>query len=451
MRSTKLSSAFAAAAALLAIAPAGAVAAPKLPQQKGQVSLAGCRLSESADPHVVNSGDSVLVTGALTCPGGAAVSGQTVTVYERIAGVPGGFKIVGTAPTTGDGSYVFTPPPVITDSTFYTRAAGARSVNRTVRVAPQVTLATSPLLPEGSQLLTGRAHGVTFTGSVNPIDTGAEVVLERESGGSSEEWFIIHAHVFVKANGTFTFVHRFGMPGDANLRVILRPHGKFDARGASNVLTYEISQTQNPNLTLEPSADPISYGQPLTLKGVVKSGAGQKVALMAHTFGTTLAKIGETTSGTGGAYEFKIPSMTQSTHFHTTSGTVSSAVVFEGVKWVITSASASAISKVTSGQEVTFSGLVSPGRVGHFVYLERRNSFGSGTYHVVDLGTITAGTPTTGTFAIKYPVIGSGKQEYRIQILGDPINQGSSSAPFVLEVTPAFITKAPLVQPKLPR
>jgi hypothetical protein len=98
---------------------------------------------------------------------------------------------------------------------------------------------------------------------------------------------------------------------------------------------------------------------------------------------------------------------------------------------------------------VTFSGTASPDRAGHFVYLERRNSFGSGAYHVVDLGTISSSTPTIGTFAIKFAVIGSGKQEYRIHIAGDPINQGASSAPFMLEVTPAFITKAP-VQPKLP-
>jgi hypothetical protein len=449
MRSTKLSSAFAAAAALLAIAPAGALAAPKLPLHKGHVSPAGCRLSESADPHVVNSGDSVLLTGALTCPGNAGVSGQTVTVYERIAGVPSGFKIIGTPTTVADGSYVFTPAPVITDSTFYTRTAGARSPNKTVRVAPQVTLGTSPLIPEGSQLLTGRSHAMTFMGSVNPIDSGAEVLLERESGGSSEEWFIIQAHAFVKPDGTFKILHTFGVPGDANLRAIVRPHGKFDARGASNVLTFEISQAQNPNLTLEPSADPVSFGQPLTLKGVVKAGAGQKVLLMARTFTKpALTKLGETTSGAGGAYEFNIPSMTQSTFFHATTGTVKSAIVFEGVKWVIASASASA-SKITSGQEVTFSGTASPDRAGHFVYLERRNSFGSGAYHVVDLGTISSSTPTIGAFAIKFAVIGSGKQEYRIHIAGDPINQGASSAPFMLEVTPAFITKAP-VQPKLP-
>lgn len=447
MRSTKLSSAMVAVAALLATAPTGAFAAPKLPKHKGHVSPAGCRLSESADPHIVNSGDSVVLTGVLNCPGGGE-SGQTVTVFERIAGVPGGFKNIGTTSTAAGGSYSLTPAPVITDSTFYARSAGARSANHTVRVAPQVTVATSPPLPEGSQLFTGPAHKVTFKGSVNPIDRGAEVLLQRETGRSTEEWGTIQAHNFVKADGSFEIIHRFVVPGDANLRVVVRPHGMFDARGVSNVLTYEISQTQNPNLTLEPSADPVNFGAPLTLHGVVKAGSGQKVILMARSFGSPSTKIGETTSGAGGAFEFKIANEEKNTFYRVTSGPISSAILFEGVKWVVDSAAVSA-TKVTSGQEVTFSGTVSPDRVGHFVYLERKNAAGNG-YHVVDLGTVSFSNATTGTFTIKYPVIGSGMQQYRIHIPGDPINQATSSTPFVLEVTPALSTLKPPPQPKLP-
>ncbi|HWY89059.1 MAG TPA: hypothetical protein VNY31_00155 [Solirubrobacteraceae bacterium] len=446
MRSTKLSSVMVAATALLLTAPTGALAAPKLPKHKGHVSPAGCRLSESADPRIVNSGDSVVLTGVLNCPGGGP-TGQIVTVFERIAGVPGGFKNIGTTTTTG-GSYSFTPAPVITDSTFYTRAAGARSANHTVRVAPQVTVATSPPLPEGSQLFTGPAHRVTFKGSVNPIDRGAEVLLQRETGGSTEEWGTIQRHGFVRADGSFEIIHTFVVPGDANLRAVVRPHGMFDARGISNVLTYEISQTQNPNLTLEPSADPVNFGSPLTLHGVVKAGSGQKVILMARSFGSPSTKIGETTSGAGGAFEFKIASEEKNTSYRALSGTIGSAILFEGVKWVVDSAAVSA-TKVTSGQEVTFSGTVSPDRVGHFVYLERKNAAGDG-YHVVDLGTVSFSNATTGTFTIKYPVIGSGMQQYRIHIPGDPINQATSSSPFVLEVTPALSTLKPPLQPKLP-
>jgi hypothetical protein len=443
MRSTKLSSALVAAAAVLAVAPSGAAAAHAHQGVKGlkHPGPTGCRVSLAAEPHLLTSGEAALVSGALSCPGGG-VSGQTVTIYERMAGVPG-FKIVGTPSTAADGSYTFTPPAVLTDSIFYARASGARSPNRTVRVSPLVT-AAGPL-PEGSQLLTGKANRVTFKGTVNPIDTGAEVLLERESSTSSEEWGVIQTRNFVKPDGSYTIVHRFVVPGDANLRVLVRPHGKFDVRGVSNTMTYEISQAQNPNLTLEPTVDPVAYGQPVTIKGVLKSGAG-KVAILARTFGsTTFAKVTEVTTGAGGAYEVTIPSAVQSTYYRATSGTVSSATVFEGVKWVVT-AGASATT-VTSGTPVTFSGTVAPAsRVGHVVYLERQNATGGG-YHVVDLGVVAAG----GTYSIVYDVIGSGKQVYRVKVPGDPINQSASSTPPLnIEVTPAAAIIKPLVQPTLP-
>jgi hypothetical protein len=445
MRASKLIPALAAASALLVLAPAGATARPAGLKPTGGGS-GPCRINIEVTPRILTSGESVLVSGVLTCAGGAA-SEKPVTIYERIAGVPGGFKIIGTPTTNKEGRYAFTPSPVITDSTFYSRA-GVRSGNKTVKVAPGVTFATVPPLPEGSQLLTGKAHETTFAGTVNPVDPGAEVVLQREIGGSSEEWGVIQQHIFVKADGSFKFTHRFLVPGDANLRVIVRPHGKFDARGESNMLTYEISQAQNPNLTLEPSSDPVAFGQPLTLHGVDKAGSGQKVMLMGRTFGTSATKVAETTSGTGGAYEFKIVPAEKSTYYHSTAGTVNSAVLFEGVRWVIDSASVSA-TKVTSGQEVEFKGSVSPDRVGHFVYLERQNPSGKG-FHVVDLGTVASGTPTTGTFTIKYVVIGNGKQVYRIHIPGDPINQGVSSSTFEMEVTPTLTVPKPVQEPKLP-
>jgi hypothetical protein len=456
MRSTKLTTALAAAGALMAFGPAVAVAAPhapKLSTAHKHRSAAGCRVSIAVEPRTVTTGDSVLVSGTLVCPPSGVVSGQPVSIYERIAGVPG-FKLIGTPSTGTTGGYVLTPAPVVTDSTFYARVSGARSANRTAKVAPVVTVATDPAMPEGSQLFTGHAHEVTFKGAVSPPDKEAEVRLQRESSTSNEEWSTIQAHAFVKADGTFTIAHRFLVPGDANLRVVVRPHGVFDVRGTSNMLTYEISQTQNPNLTLEPTVDPVTYGQSVTLKGVAKAGAGQKVILMGRTFGMTLTKMGEATTGTGGAYEITVPNLTQSTYFRAksatvNSATVNSATVFEGVKWVIDSSTVS-LTKVTSGQEVQFSGTVSPGRGGHFVYLERQNASGLG-YHVVDLGTVAPTSLTTGTYSITYPVAGSGKQTYRIRIPGDPINQSASSTPVALEVTPSIVAPIkPLVQPTLP-
>jgi hypothetical protein len=411
MRSTKLSSAVAAAATLLAIAPTAAGATQKLPAPRGHTSLAGCRVSISADPHTVTSGEAVLISGKLFCPPRFSVANQTVLVYEHIAGVPG-FKVVGTPTTGADGSYTLTPPVVVTDSTFYSRVEGARSPDRMVKVRPLVTFATSPPLPEGSQLFTGPAHKVTFVGTVNPINAGAEVWLQRESGGSS---------------------------------AIVRPRGKFGVRGVSNMLSYEISQTQNPDLTLEPKTNPVTVKQPIVLKGTLKAGTiGQKVVLMGRTYNTKFAQVNETTTAAGGSYEFTIPSAVQNTYFRTISGAVKSAVLFEGVKWAVTGTATAG--KVTSGSPVTFSGTVAPERAGHTVYLERQTPNSNG-FHVVDIGFVTPGA----TYSITYNVIGSGKQLYRIKVPGDPLNQGASTAPFEMEVAPSLSTTKPPIQPILPR
>jgi len=451
----RLIPAIVAAAALLALAPAGvlAIGAHSHPgQTPGPLghkhrSPSGCRISLTAEQHAVTSGEAALLSGALSCSGGGA-GGQTVTIYERMAGVPG-FKVVGTtttATTTPEGAYTFTSAPLVTDSTFYAEAVHARSAEKIIGVAPQVKL-EGPA--EGTILETGLAHQVTFKGTVNPTDTGAEVVLERENSTSTEEWRTIQLGNFVKANGTYTITYNFGAPGDVDLRAVVLRHGKFDVHGVSNALSYEIDQTQNPHLTLEPKTDPVAYGQPVILKGVLKTGgAGKKVVLSDRSSGGTFTKVAEATTGVGGAYEITIPSATESTFYQATSGVLHSVAVYEGVKWIVDPATVTA-TKVSSGQEVTFSGTVSPDRAGHFVYLERQNVYGGG-YHVVDLSTVTASTPTTGTYSIKYNPIGRGKQAYRIKVPGDPINQAGSSAPLELEVTPSSAPPPTLVPVTLP-
>lgn len=440
MRSKKLTAALAAVAACTAAMPAAALARGIHPGIRNP-GLRACRIRLAVNPHVANVGDSVLLTGALVC-GGGPTGEQTATIYEQIAGVPG-FKDIGTATTAAGGGFTFTPPALVADSTFYATALTAQSARRTVRVAPQVTV--TPPAPEGSQLQTGIAGRVTFAGSVSPADANAEVVLQRESGAVSEEWGVIQDHVFVAPGGTFSFVHRFLAPGDANLRVVVRPHGHFGVRGISDQMNYIITQHQNPNLTLEPASDPITYGSSLTLKGVTKAGSGAKVVVSAKTFGGGFATVGETTAGAGGAYTITVPSVLESTHYHAVSGPYHSADVFEGVKWTVAVAPIPA--SVPSGTPVTFSGTATPAsRTGHAVYLERRDVSGTG-WHVVDLGYTTTG----GAFSIPWYAIGSGKQEYRIKVPGDPINEGTASAPLTLEVTPALASAPePAIQPTLP-
>jgi hypothetical protein len=442
MRFPRLTAAVAAASALAvmpALASAHVAPSPRRPAHPA----GGCRVKLSVTPKVATSGEEVLVTGSLLC-GSTVVGGQTVTIFEHQATI-GGFHPIGTATTSPTGSFTLTPPPVVNiDSGFYAAFNGARSPTRNVRVAPLVT--ATPPAPEGTAFLTGFTHRVTFSGKVDPEDKGAEVALQRESGNVSEEWGVIQDHVFVQEGGTFSFTHKFSAPGDANLRIVVRPHGKFDVRGISDVMSYTVTQTQNPNLTMEPSPRPVAFGQPLVLKGITKAGAGAKVAVQGHTFEGGLVPVGETTAGAGGAWELKIPAAIQNTHYLATSGPFHSAQVYVGVKWVV--APNPVPSSVPSGTQVMFTGIAAPGnRVGHPVYLERHNQVGSG-WHVVNVGFTAAG----GSFSIPWFVVGSGKEPFRIKIPGDRINVATASAAMEIEVTPAApSTPVPALEPVLPK
>jgi hypothetical protein len=392
-------------------------AGPKHPHPVGK-----CRIGLTAEPHAITSGESVDLFGRLLCAG-AGAEGQTVTVYEHSAGSPG-FAVIGATTTGAGGFYSLVPPAVTTDSSFYAIAAGAHSQTKAVRVAPVVTFSGPP---EGTQLHTGFLNRVTFSGTVNPADEGAEVTLQRENAISNEEWRPIQRGVV--HGGSYALTHTFVVPGDANLRVVVRRHGMFTERGISNTLSYEISQTQNPNLTIDSSGDPVGYGSPVTISGILAGGSHKTVTLQARTFGTAFVTVTNTTTGAGGEYTF-VETPLQNTFYRVIGGGLHSAVLFEGVKYLLT-AGVSA-NTVQAGQSLTFAGTVTPGNVGKIVYLERENAFGKG-YHVIDAGSVVAG----GTYSIAHFFFGVGKAVLRVKVQGDHDNQATSSAPFTVEVTPA--------------
>jgi len=442
MRTTKLISAAMAAGALMA--PAVASAARLHPISHRHQSLAGgCVVSEVAEPRMITSGESAQVYGRLAC-GGVAETGQTVTVYQHSAGTAG-FTALPTTTTGAGGFYQVTASKITTDSTFYAVAAGARSANRVVRVSPIVTVIgpgeTPTSHPESKVLMTGQRNAVTFIGTVSPADQGAQITLQRESSTAFEEWKGIQNGV-VGFGGTYAIRHRFVVPGDANLRVLVRRHGKFSVRGISNTLSYEIVQAQNPNLTLNSSANPISEGQSVTLTGKVAGASNAAVTLLGHTAMGTWSVVTSGKTNASGEYTFT-QSPASNTFYRVQSGAVSSAVLFEGVKYVLT-ANVSATT-VQAGQPLTFSGTVNPGRAGDVVYLERQNAIGTG-FHVVYVGAVTS----TGTYSITDSVFGTGSAVFRVKVPGDPANQAVSSSLFTITVTPAPPVPPAAITPVLP-
>ncbi len=386
-----------------------------------------CRVRMYVAPRRISAGEPVTVFGRLVCHRQASAADQVVRLFHHLRGVPG-FTFVQSTTTDGNGFYQFqnADSPVETTRLFHVRSHGAESANRIVRVAPQVTLAGPP---EGTQILTGFPNRVTFTGTVNPADVGARVILERQNATTGGEWRRIDVGR-VQQGGSFSIRHTFIVPGDASLRVLVRGQ-RGEIPGESNVLSYEISQAQNSELTIEASADPIAFGQSVTIAGTLAHGATQPVTLLAraaHQPGFT--PVAQATTDANGKYTFPAQAPMNSTFYEVQGAGKTSAVLFEGVHYLL--AAQISATTVQEGQTLTFTGSVAPSHPEHVVYLERRNAAGT-AFRVVRVATLTA----QSTFSIGYQVYGTGSQVFRVYIPGGPENEGAASQPFPVQVTPA--------------
>jgi hypothetical protein len=418
MRLGKLGPAVVAATSLLALAPAAA-SAHKHPSPRGR-----CRISIRVAPRKIHAPEEVEAKGRLKCRHDQAdAAGQTVTLYEHAAGTAGFVPIKNTTTSTG-GFYELSTGPLTTNASFYVRSHGAQSASRRVRVAAQVTL-TGP--PEGTQIETGKPE--TFSGTVNPADVGARVILQRQNSLTGDEWHRIGVGS-VEAGGAYSITHIFRVPGDASIRVLVRSDG-LNVPSESNILEYEISQAQNPSLTITSSADPISYGQSVTISGVLAGATtSQPVTLLARTVHQAgFAPVAEVSTGAGGSYSFPAQSPVNSTLYKVKSGHLKSAILYEGVKSVLT-AEVSATT-VQAGAPVEFKGTVAPERSGHVIYLERQDA--AGNFHVIQVGRVLPGS----TYLIVHQFYVPGTKVVRIDIPGGPDNGRAVSQPFTITVTPA--------------
>ncbi len=437
MRSPKLTSAIAAAAALLVLATAGTAAAAKKPKHaaSGTGTCQGVKLAVA--PRLITSGESVLAYGQAAC---SPAEGQTVTIYERAAGASA-FTVAGTTTTTAAGLYKATVGPLTNNSAFYAVAGGAESVHKQVKVAATVLLEGPP---EGKTIFegikTGRANAVSFKGTVSPNDAGAVAVLQRQNSARGTEWGPIQRTI-VDREGHFAFTHAFASPGASSIRVVIRGNRK-NVSSFSNVLSYTISQAENPALTIESSLDPVASGGAVTITGAAPGlPVGTVLTLQGRPAHGKFANITTTKTTDGeGHYSFAAQKPAVSTFYRVTGAGRTSAVLYEGVKYILTAAPAA--TTVQEGLPVTFTGTVSPVKAGHVIYLEKQNIFGTG-FHPVAVGTVNP----DGTYTLSRVFFAPGTDVLRVKIPGDPEFGGTASSPVTITITESPTEKIPAEKP----
>jgi hypothetical protein len=437
MRSPKLTSAILAAAALLVLATAGSAAARVHTHTKHRHAsgVAGCnKISLQVAPRLVTSGESVLASGQAAC---SPAEGQKVVIFQRPAGSPG-YSVAGEATTDAKGLYQATVGPLSNNTVFYAAVNGVPSRHQQVKVAAQVTFEPAESKSVANGIRTGRRNAVTFVGQVNPVDAGALVVLQRENAIRGNEWHWV-GHTIVDATGHFSITKVFVVPGASSLRVVIRS-GHRNVSSFSSVLSFDISQAQNPSLTIESSKNPVDFGGSVTINGTVPGAPNTPLTLQGHPAHGKFANVATTMTNAEGKYSFPAQSPGVSTFYRVQGAGRSSAVLYQGIKYVLTATPSA--TTVPSGTPFTFTGTVSPAKAGHTVYMEKQNIFGTG-FHVAAVGTVAA----DGSYSITRAFFPPGTDVLRVKIPGDPENGGAASAPVTLTVTPLATAKIPAEKP----
>jgi hypothetical protein len=407
-----------------ALAPASAVA-------HRQRAAGACQISLSVASARLTAGEPATLIGSLSCPLPGEAAEQAVTIDQHLAGTPG-FAVIGTATTEAEGAFQLTTAALEVNSVFYASWQRVRSGRETVKLAPAVTIvgpAAATQLPHAARRASANPQEttVTFAGTVGAVPAGTPVTLQRESATAGEDWRRIGAGE-VQADGSYSIPHSFAVAGPATVRVVVHARGQLAA--ASEPLTYEVAQRQNPRLTIESSTRPLAYGHTLTISGVAAGATNEPLTLFARARGGVFAAIATVDTNAEGKYEFPAQSPTTSTSYRVHGAHVASTPIFEGVAPELTAQVSS--SAVDAGQTLAFSGTVTPGHTGQTVYLERQNPSGVG-FHV--LATTTLDEASQFSFAHK--VFGAGRQVFRVKVPRDAETQAVASELFAVQVQPA--------------
>jgi len=304
-----------------------------------------CTVTAAASAPLVKSGETVTITGKVSCPGD--VEGEAgereVTIAQReavsgssnpaVAGVGDGAK---TAP---DGSYEFTSAPLNGRTTFLVRYAGARHQARVVvQVSTGVTLQgpqpAGAALAMGANAAAGGPAKATFSGTIAPAEAGRQVALRvRYEGG---EWRTV-AFTRTGPEGQFSFTHKFRFAGA--IEVLAVAHTRGTQRTQSQALSYAIVQAQNPALTISSAPAPVAPVAPLsageaptsgaaqtTISGVAAGAPHQTVTLLAGTGNGPFTPVATVESDDTGAYTFTV-APTQTTLYKVKCGKTRSTLV----------------------------------------------------------------------------------------------------------------------------
>jgi hypothetical protein len=388
----------------------------------------------NAIPHSILAGEDALVYGHLK---GGTVSNQPIVLYQHLGGFRGGYVPVGSTHTDSRGFYEFTESNVSTNRSWFTRGPG-NSHSRTVfeRVAALVT----PPTTSSSTIDTN--HRVVFTGSVTPAVHPFDRVLLQQQVNGSDDWRTLKV-ARLDRDSTYAIPYRFRVPGERDLRVVFRGDRR-NTRGVSDSTTITVEQGQVSGFTINTSDPVITYGSSAQISGVLdqpgtttpEPNTPVKLCSRSATESRfTCTQVAAT--GSDGGYSFTVTPPVNELYQVRTSLPPKrhTAVLFEGVKDIVTLTASSTTSTVNG--TVTFNGTVTPDKAGHVIYLQRLGK--DDDWHTVEVRIVKSDS----TYQFSWTFGATGSKEFRTRILSDKRNVGAASPPVTIAVGPAPASALP--------
>lgn len=387
-------------------------------------------LTINAIPNPIDAGDGVFIYGHLNVP---PMGGQTIVLYHHLAGSGRGYTRIGQTTSDSHGFFEFTRAEgvVRTNRSWFVREGGIHQIHsRTVfeRVSALVSLNAST-----STAVTGQP--VAFTGHVDPNHVAERVILQQET--NSGNWRNLETGRLDRGSN-YSITHRWRFPGDHTVRILF-PGDARNISGTSNPATVAVQQKQVPGFTISSSDQLISYGQPVTISGVLANApASTPVTLWArNAYQGQFTPVADTTTGADGSYTFAPQGPTYNTVYQvrtTMAPRGHSAALFEGVQDALTITPSSTTSQI--GGHVTFTGTVLPDKAGHVIYLQRLGA--DGNWHNEEIRLVTRAS----TFQFGWTFGKAGSYEFRARITAGGGNIGGASTPVTIQVSPTTSTSA---------
>jgi hypothetical protein len=388
-------------------------------------------LTINAIPNPIDAGEGVFIYGQLNV---GPVGGQTIVLYHHVAGSFRGYTKVGETTTDSRGFYEFTRAEnvVMTNRSWLVREQDIDQIHS--RIAYERVSALVSITASTTTAVTGQP--VTFTGAVAPNPAFERVVLQEQT--SSGDWRDLGSSR-LDGGSNYSITYRWRFAGDHTVRVLF-PGDIRNIPGASDQPTVAVQQKQVPGFTITSSDQLISYGQSVTISGVLDEPsvattpvANTPVTLWArNAYQSQFTPVADTTTGPYGSYTFAPQVPTYNTVYQVRTTLASrrhSAGLFEGVQDVLTLTPSSTASDV--GGSVTFTGTVLPDKAAELVYLQRLGA--DGDWHNEEVRFVS----DASTFQFGWTFGKAGTYQVRARITGDRANVGGASVPVKITVSPA--------------